>query len=382
MSLEYDSSCAPLYTLPPHKYAQEAILPPKQAYPLIKPLTEKHIPMYCCCPKPYRIMTDIIHISTCFHNNAAIDKEGNLWRWGAETIAKDAKTGVISEDLSQDVSYQPKLQFSNVETVSAGAWHMMCITKDGTLWGWGDNEFGQLGLGDCLSRTNPTLIMPDVTLAYAGENQSFAIKKDKSLWGWGKNYALFSERPYLAKNPVHLMDGVIQVSAGESTLLAVREDNTLWGIGSGIIRNKSFEKPSILMEDVKIVSVEPRSCFCMVLTSNGDLYSLGLASVGSVIRYFERNRLSDGPIKVFDNVADVKTGRNFTLIRTEDNRLFASGENIVGQCGIGKSTRDIFKPIFVMDHVNEIAAGYYHGMALQENGDVWIWGGDYGVPIK
>lgn len=381
MNFTYDPLCDPLYRLPPYESAWEAILPPKQAASLTEPLKEKVFLVAPCAPKPYRIMTNISHISAYFHNNAAIDKEGVLWRWGAESIAQDMETGIISEDLSQNVNYIPRRQMEHITSVSAGPWHMMCIKEDGSLWGWGQNEYGQLGLGDCLPRTEPTPIMRDVAFVCTGEALTLAIKKDNSLWGWGSNTMVFPQR--YSYRPVHLMDHVIRVSAGDRTVLIIKEDHTLWGWGRGIKKYDSFQEPTMLMENVKTTATDPRdTCFSMVVTLNGDLYSLGLSCAGSIVKYYERSKLGDGPVKVLDQVDDVVVGHNLTFIRTKDNRLFASGDNFLGQCGTGKSTGAIYKPVFVMDHVSEIAAGYYHGMALRENGDVWIWGGDYSTPIK
>ena len=64
------------------------------------------------------------------------------------------------------------------------------IKTDGTMWTWGRNEHGQLGLnasGNYQSRSSPTQIGTDTTWRYArGGNKSvFAVKTDGTLWSWG-----------------------------------------------------------------------------------------------------------------------------------------------------------------------------------------------------
>ncbi len=44
--------------------------------------------------------------------------------------------------------------------IAGGDNHTLAIRKDGSLWAWGDNESGQLGLGDVLNRAVPTKVWP------------------------------------------------------------------------------------------------------------------------------------------------------------------------------------------------------------------------------
>ena len=60
---------------------------------------------------------------------------------------------------------------------------------DGSLWGWGNNGFGVLGVGDTISKLYPTAIgankdWSDFSLGYM---HAVAIKNDGTLWAWGLN---------------------------------------------------------------------------------------------------------------------------------------------------------------------------------------------------
>lgn len=373
----------PLFSIPEYKSNLDEVFPPKQALPLEEPLKEKPVMYTTLRPKPYRILTNICHISCCIHNNAAIDTKGGLWTWGPSSIAEMEVDGqhIISNDLPHQVDYVPRKWMDHAKIVSAGGWHIMCVTNDGTLWAWGQNECGQLGLGDQIYRSKPTPIMDNVVYAYSTEEQTFVVKKDKSLWGWGRNEnGLFLDCIDCSMSPVHLLDGVEKVSAGAGSVMIIKEDKTLWGWGYGVDET-ILTKPTLLMENVRNVSVPAiDDSFSMAVTEDGELYSFGSGTTGSMISYRTRTALPKGPIKVMTGVEDVKTGHSFSLIRMKDGRLFSSGENCVGQCGIGKSTARFYKPALIMDHTSEAAAGYFHGMGLQENGDLWIWGGDYGLP--
>lgn len=42
-----------------------------------------------------------------------------------------------------------------VQLIAAGAFHNLALEEDGTLWAWGNNEYGQLGTGDTQPRSQP-----------------------------------------------------------------------------------------------------------------------------------------------------------------------------------------------------------------------------------
>jgi alpha-tubulin suppressor-like RCC1 family protein len=117
----------------------------------------------------------------------AIKENGTLWAWGfndygqlgdGTKIEKNVPTLIGSiEDIWLDVSAKG---------------HTLAIKSDGTLWSWGRNMYGQLGLGDMgdgTDRTVPTQVGSDngwVSVA-AGLSHSLALREDGTLWAWGQN---------------------------------------------------------------------------------------------------------------------------------------------------------------------------------------------------
>jgi hypothetical protein len=65
------------------------------------------------------------------------------------------------------------------------------IQRDGTLWAWGGNASGQLGLGDLIDRDAPAQVGSDSDWlrVACGEGHSLALKQDGTLWTWGYNYS-------------------------------------------------------------------------------------------------------------------------------------------------------------------------------------------------
>jgi alpha-tubulin suppressor-like RCC1 family protein len=96
----------------------------------------------------------------------------------------------------------------NWTAVAAGPVHSFAIKIDGSLWGWGNNNHGQLGDGTETNRNTPVRVGTDTNwiAASAGVYHSIAVKIDGSLWVWGANFVSqlgvatpFSPSPVLVK---------------------------------------------------------------------------------------------------------------------------------------------------------------------------------------
>jgi len=131
-------------------------------------------------------------ISAGGYHTVAILADGTLWAWG-RNLEGQLGNGTIShhEDgitTPGIVPFQIGIA-GNWAFVSAGGLHNAAIKTDGTLWAWGENDFGQLGDGTTENRTVPVRIGSDNNWAsvFAGGSYTVAIKTDGTLWAWGTN---------------------------------------------------------------------------------------------------------------------------------------------------------------------------------------------------
>jgi alpha-tubulin suppressor-like RCC1 family protein len=170
-------------------------------------------------------------------------------------------------------------------SVSAGMLHSLAVKSDGTLWGWGENRFGQLGDGTKLTRKTPVFIMNDVVFAAAGTYHSIAIKSDKTLWTWGLIPDLHhdngsSQSEISVPTPVLFMSDVKTAAAGELHSLAVKTDGTLWAWGKnfyGQLGDKTDVNRKIpvqIMENVEEVTAGVRYSMCK--KDDGSIWAWGL----------------------------------------------------------------------------------------------------------
>jgi alpha-tubulin suppressor-like RCC1 family protein len=123
------------------------------------------------------------------------------------------------------------------ETVSAGLRHTVAIKADGSMWAWGDNEFGKLGYGGTTNDIPyPIRVGSDTNWASvsAGTSHTVAIKTDGSLWAWGSGASVGDGSTTGQRNsPVRIGtdNNWASVSAGWGHTVAIKTDGSLWAWG-------------------------------------------------------------------------------------------------------------------------------------------------------
>jgi alpha-tubulin suppressor-like RCC1 family protein len=110
-----------------------------------------------------------------------IKNDGTLWAWGNHPISMNF--GGVPIQIGQDNSWA---------TLSCGSEHVLLLKTDSTLWTMGDNQFGQLGIGNEMPVQYPALPVQVGNSASwiqinTGCYHSGAIQSDGTLWTWGYN---------------------------------------------------------------------------------------------------------------------------------------------------------------------------------------------------
>lgn len=155
-------------------------------------------------------------VSAGGYHTAAIKTDGTLWLWGRNDYGQLGTNDIVHRS-------------SPVQTVSGGTdWKFVttsvtnftaAIKNDGTLWLWGDNQYGQLGTNDRTNRSSPVQTISlgnNWKTANLGSLHSAAIKTDGTLWLWGTNY-----QGELGQNDRVFRSSPIQVISGGTTWKSV-----------------------------------------------------------------------------------------------------------------------------------------------------------------
>ncbi len=117
---------------------------------------------------------------TATYHTLGLEKDGSLWAWGQN---HGGQLGLGDTNNRDSPTY---IDWPYV-AVAAGGYHSLGLTIDGRLWAWGNNEAGQLGLGNANEKWCPTLVGTGYVAVAAGAYHSLGLKADGSLWAWGWN---------------------------------------------------------------------------------------------------------------------------------------------------------------------------------------------------
>ena len=172
---------------------------------------------------------------------AAINTSGELFTWGRNY------TGSLGQNQSQPVKYSqndPAQVGSDTDWdilggVNDQGWSgFLALKTNGTLWTCGDNTYGTLAQNDRTHRSSPVQI-PGTTWSkeFTGKDDDYrlAIKTDGTMWTWGENN--FGQ---LAQNDRTSRSSPVQVGSGtdwstvcnaQGFVMAQKTDGTMWSWG-------------------------------------------------------------------------------------------------------------------------------------------------------
>ncbi len=130
--------------------------------------------------------TDWVSVAAGGAHTLAIRADGTLWAWGDN---EDAEVG--NGQWGNSIFHPTQIgTTADWASISAGCQHSIAIRADGTLWAWGYDRFGQSGdSGGALFQLNPKKVdaATNWSAAAAGGDHTMAIRSDGTLWGWGDN---------------------------------------------------------------------------------------------------------------------------------------------------------------------------------------------------
>jgi hypothetical protein len=77
-----------------------------------------------------------------------------------------------------------------VKAISCGLRHALVLTESGCVYSWGQNSFGQLGVGDFKNREIPTLVILNneiIEKISCGQSHSLLLSRDRNIYAFGDN---------------------------------------------------------------------------------------------------------------------------------------------------------------------------------------------------
>jgi alpha-tubulin suppressor-like RCC1 family protein len=275
----------------------------------------------------------------------------------------------------------------SARVIALGESYSLAVKHDGTLWSWGSDTSGQLGLGalDPTWTSVPARVGKDSDWAavVAGSAHALALKSNGTLWAWGAG-----TRGQVGDGALTDRSATVQVgqgarwthvAAGTEHSLALRSDGTLWAwgansfgqLGDGTATDRAA--PVRVGSGRKWASVSAAGTRTLAIASDGSLWAWGQDSaglLGAVDATAIPNPTRVGSDSDWTNVFP-GWGRTFAI--KTDGSLWEwrrSGEETSGTAGIGGA------PTRVGTDTGWLSVGVGSGsiVAVKSDGTLWAWG--------
>ena len=163
----------------------------------------------------------------------ALRYDGTVWAWGGNGSGQ-LGLGPTAPGTST-AAVVPGL--TDVTALSAYGDTVLALRADGTVWAWGSGDQGELGNGMVGDLAVPTQVpgLGGITAVAEGQNDSYALAANGTVWAWGANDSgqlgdgTTTGRP--SPVPVLGLTGVTRIAAGGGDGFALRSDGTVWSWG-------------------------------------------------------------------------------------------------------------------------------------------------------
>jgi len=133
--------------------------------------------------------------------------------------------------------------FMDAKAIAAGLDHSVALKQDSTVWAWGKNTYGELGDGTTSISKTPVQVVDSSGTGYltgivaisTSNEHTLALGADSTVWAWGYNYngqlgidssGLRSEKPVqvVSSSGFGTLTGIVAVAAGHNHSLALKAE--------------------------------------------------------------------------------------------------------------------------------------------------------------
>lgn len=333
----------------------------------------------------------------------AITEDGSLWEWG-RLAGNAAPKKILSDIVSVSTSGEASFDESTPEVWT----HTLAVAKDGSLYGWGFNGFGQItgtspsNYEESTNIGEPTFMIGNIKQASAGGGLSAAVTTSGALIVWGGAYSeegpssrviktdvaavevgsghsgvLFILNPdgtvevmnAATRSAKKVMDGVQEIHGVEgynASCLALKKDGSLWLIESGQFGDDT-QTTRIMNDVISAAAYSPD----LLEYEDEPLYVVNKA--GQLLKSVDSN-LKNFSV-VMEGIVSVSAGRTHALAVTTEGKVVAWGNNGYGQLGSGVTVFETEKPVAVtgMNNALSVTVGGGGSFALVVKSDHSLW---------
>ena len=263
--------------------------------------------------------SNYVSISAGSSISFAIKSDGTLWGWGVNLHGNVGDGTLTPKLIPTKVNND-----TNWKIVNSGQNYTAAIKTDGTLWTWGSyNNHGELGNGTTYSSNFiPTKVGTDTNWAAVSTESSVGIglKTDGTIWGWGTNslgiLGLPTQGPYLSPVQLGTDSDWKMVDCGNNKSFFLKNNGTLWATGNPLLGNGTTSNSPVIIQigtDSDWKTISSQLFQTIGLKNDGTGYGWGSNYFGQIGNgYFDNVTMDDPtdytlPVKIICPCLDEQT---------------------------------------------------------------------------
>lgn len=279
--------------------------------------------------------------------------------------------------------------------VAAGTDFSLALKNDGTVWSWGSNEVGQLGVGAGADAHSPVQTgLFGIVKVVAADRHALALRSDGTVWTWGADFGTHVPQRNWA------ISDAIDIATGNSHALVLTADGNVlaWGanhmgqLGDGTDSDRWWPQEVIGISNIRAIAAGGNHS--LAVDEAGIAYAWGLNSSGQAASRWEWDPcyfyylcvFEPRPVGFWADAVPTAGGRTSMMV-TSYGFVHAWGHNGLGDLGVESSDECwhhaepvghscSFSPIRVngLPSIRSVASGSLHSVAVADNGNVYAWG--------
>ena len=226
----------------------------------------------------------------------ASKSDGTLWSWGYNYQGQLGHNQGNTSNYSSPVQIGSGTDWNGAQyTFKAGRIFTGALKTNGTMWVWGQNDGGKLGLNapENSRQSSPTQI-PGTTwsLFTLGQNTCGAIKTDGTLWTWGKgdNGCLGTNLPEADKSSPVQVPGTTwrSINMSKEVSAGTKTDGTLWmwgrnGYGELGQNDRTYQSSPVQVPGTTWNKVTGTSTGVVATKTDGTMWGWGYGDSGNSV---------------------------------------------------------------------------------------------------
>jgi len=309
-----------------------------------------------------------IQVASGEWHSVALRDDGTVWTWGQNGHGQLGDGTTRDRSTPAQV---PGLR--DVIAVAAGKYHSLAVTRTGEVWAWGNNQYRQLGNNSSDGALTPTPVVIEVPgtdtspptfplltgviAVAASEVHSVALKSDGTVWAWGDNeYGQLGTGNTLGSATAQKAPGLTEVktivaggyastpaATGTAYTMVQRRDGTVWGWGNNAKCQLGEAAPEQQTTPMQLMNLS--NLGELQGLAGGGAHGVALMAGGLIATWGDNQhgQVGDGasnptctPLVIdIDDVETISAGETHTLVTKRDGTVWAWGGNQSGQLGDG-----------------------------------------------